>query len=58
MELLHVFEFNTSVSFPAAPLLTVVLALVGMQNYLFIQLFFVISFHLYFIDVPYLKLQT
>ncbi|XP_054715663.1 membralin-like [Uloborus diversus] len=31
VELLHVFEFNTSVSFPAAPLLTVVLALVGME---------------------------
>ncbi|XP_035211688.1 membralin-like isoform X2 [Stegodyphus dumicola] len=31
IELLHVFEFNTSVSFPAAPLLTVVLALVGME---------------------------
>lgn len=29
VELLHVFEYNTSVSFPAAPLLTVVLALVG-----------------------------
>ena len=29
VELLQMLEFNTNISFPAAPLLTVILALVG-----------------------------
>lgn len=29
VELLQMLEFNTTISFPAAPLLTVILALVG-----------------------------
>ena len=29
VELLQMLEFNTAISFPAAPLLTVILALVG-----------------------------
>merc|ERR1712018_103597 len=31
LELLQMLEFNTNISFPAAPLLTVILALVGME---------------------------
>lgn len=31
VELLHMLEFNITISFPAAPLLTVILALVGME---------------------------
>ncbi|XP_064477233.1 membralin-like [Ornithodoros turicata] len=32
VELLHMLEFNTTINFPAAPLLTVILALVGMET--------------------------
>eukprot|EP00095_Tigriopus_kingsejongensis_P000505 maker-scaffold367_size194084-snap-gene-0.45 protein:Tk00505 transcript:maker-scaffold367_size194084-snap-gene-0.45-mRNA-1 annotation:"low quality protein: membralin" len=31
LEVLHMLEFNTNITFPAAPLLTVILALVGME---------------------------
>ena len=34
VELLQMLEFNTPISFPAAPLLTVILALVGKSNHI------------------------
>lgn len=33
VDLLHMLEFNVAITFPAAPLLTVILALVGKSDY-------------------------
>lgn len=50
VDLLQMLEFNVTVSFPAAPLLTVILALVGKCIYIY---------HLIFVEKEYLlKITT
>ena len=55
VDLLQMLEFNTNITFPAAPLLTVILALVGMEAIMSEFFEVIIPISVYFLIFIYVR---